>query len=123
MPAVRGMTRKSLFANPASKRYLKYKGDLAQELSLSLRGNIVGGGRVTVSDKFPSYPLLSLVSCNIKFYRSDRRGVDIDNLLKMSLDLLQTSGIIKNDNQVVAVSATMEKASKSPRFEIEINII
>ena len=117
------MTGKTMFYGQA-KEYMEYKNSLANELKLHLLGN-TKGGIMEVSDKWDKHflPTTRLVKLSAKFYRDSKRTSDIDNLLKMSLDFLQTAGLIYNDDQVREVHAIVEKGVFKGRFELELKFI
>jgi len=110
--------------------YQDYKNQLATEIKLNLFGKLIGG-IVTVSELWPRfnhrnevmYPTTVLLCLKAKFYRETNRVSDIDNLLKMAMDVLQTAGIIYNDDQIREVHATVEKGVPKGRFEIELDDI
>lgn len=120
MPAVR-MTRNTMWYGRA-KDYVDFKNTLALELKLHLMASAVKGSDMVVEDKFAhnSLPVVRKLRLTAKFYRPDQRNVDIDNLLKMAMDLLQTAGIIKNDGQIQWVQAELIKGDPKPRFEMEL---
>lgn len=111
-----------------AKDYVDFKNGLAQELQLQMMASSVTGGSITLEEKFarfnhrqePILPLVRKLRLTAKFYRADERNVDIDNLLKMAMDLLQTAGIIKNDGQIQWVQAELIKSDPNPRFEMEL---
>lgn len=60
------------------------------------------------------------VVLSARYYRSGGQRPDIDNLVKMTMDALQKSGVIKNDRQVVQLVAAVSYGNDNPRQEIEI---
>lgn len=123
MPAVR-MTSAGMYKDPQAMAYVDYKNSLAQELKLHMMGE-VKGGKVEVNDKLDrkSLPTTRLVGLKVKFARDTRRRADIDNMLKMLMDVLQTAGIIYNDDQVREVHAILEKPVPIGFFTFELNYI
>lgn len=105
-----------------AKKYVQWKDGLAQELSLHMFANELKGSKIKVEDKIArqQLPLTKTLVLNVSFYRKDKSRCDIDNLLKMVMDLLQTARIIYNDDQIREVNAKMFKADPNPRFEFEI---
>jgi len=63
------------------------------------------------------------IKCTIYFYRKGRLKADIDNLLKTTLELLQKTLIVENDNQVTEIHSKVVYQSDNPRAEIKINEI
>lgn len=131
LSAVR-MTYKSKFVDPAAKEYLQFKNGIAELLRLNLVASAIRSTpRIEMTNKFPIFddegekilPLTATVNIKAKFYRGNKQRVDIDNLLKMLLDLLQTAKIIYNDDQVRKISAELYKDDPNPRFEFEISIL
>lgn len=122
MPAKR-MTGKTMWYGQA-KDYVDYKHQLANELKLHLLGTTTGGSMV-VTEKWDrkSLPTTATVKLEARFYRDSRRPSDVDNLLKMAMDFLQTAGVIYNDDQVREVHATVEKPVEKGRFELELTFI
>jgi len=105
-------------------KYQDIKNNLATELKLHMIGNPTGG-RIVVTDKWvkKSMPSTNLLCLTAKFYRTSNRISDIDNLLKMAMDILQTAGVMHNDDQIREVHATVKKSADKGRFELEINPI
>lgn len=68
--------------------------------------------RAAANEQGLDYILTGQLGVVVNFYRADRRGVDIDNLIKGVLDSLQ-GVIFENDNQIVGVLATLQKGFKS----------
>lgn len=122
IPAKR-MTGKTMWYGQA-KKYVEYKNRLAEELNLHLLGNPKGSTMV-VTEKWDkkTLPIVLLVELRVKFYRDSNRVSDIDNLLKMVMDMLQTAGVVKNDDQVRKVVAEVVKPVAKGMFEIEIKPI
>lgn len=59
------------------------------------------------------------ISLYLKFFTA--RTSDLDNIFKATQDLLQKTGIIKNDRQIVFIQAERIKVKlKDERIEIEI---
>lgn len=59
------------------------------------------------------------ISLYIKFYTA--RTSDLDNIFKCTQDLLQKSGIVKNDRQIVFIQGERIKVkTKDEKIEIEI---
>ena len=58
------------------------------------------------------------VAISLTVYFKDRRR-DLDNVAKPSLDLLQASGIIENDRQVVDLHMVRAIDRGNPRVEIQ----
>lgn len=61
------------------------------------------------------------LSCSVKldFYRN-RPSYDIDNLVKQALDLLKDADIIKDDEKVFNIEATIHDTAKDEYFSVEI---
>jgi Holliday junction resolvase RusA-like endonuclease len=119
MPAKR-MTRNSKWSGDA-KRYIDFKNELADEIRLHFLGR-VKGSKVKIDKMLPKnmLPLKQCVIVQLGFYRSNQRRCDIDNLVKMALDLLQTAGILYNDDQVRELHAKLSKGYSKPYFTITI---
>lgn len=49
-----------------------------------------------------------------------KRSRDLDNLIKATLDLLQTNGIIENDRHVCEISAKWDRTIASGRMRVEV---
>jgi len=81
------MTQRSKYL-PANQAYLACKNDLA----------------LCLKESNPGMTYQGEVSVSVAIIRPKKTG-DVDNYLKLVLDALQESGIIKNDNQVTATSA------------------
>ena len=64
-------------------------------------------------------PFKDKVAVNIDYYF--KRDSDIDNRIKALLDLLQSKGIITNDNQVYRLVVTKNFDKKNPRVELSIS--
>ena len=128
MPAVR-MTQKSRFFGQA-KKYISYQihwatilFDLIKTKPKPLRE---GEGVSIASEPFELtyyFPLTTPLKLDVTFYRKDNRRCDIDNLLKMVMDLLQKSQIIYNDFQIEEVSCRLVRNSPTPQFIIELSQI
>lgn len=104
-------------------KYQDIKNALAQELRFTLIGN-VKGGRILIENKFADLPLYGFLKITVKFFRDSNQVCDIDNLLKMTLDLLQTARVINNDDKVREVHAYVDKSPNNKgRTEIEINLL
>lgn len=99
------MTQRSKYL-PSNQAYLACKNDLAIHLKES-------------SAKGLKY--LGPVSVMVTVIRPKKTG-DVDNYLKLVLDALQESGIIKNDNQVIAASAAIIDPKELGR-ETAINLL
>ena len=59
------------------------------------------------------------VAVRLRFYRCDRRNVDLDNLIKAVLDGLNAVAY-GDDSQIVRIEAELHYDRKNPRAEIEI---
>jgi len=61
------------------------------------------------------------VPCSVKldFYRN-RPSYDLDNLVKQTLDLLKDAGILKDDEMVFNIEATIHEGATDEYFIIEI---
>jgi Holliday junction resolvase RusA-like endonuclease len=120
IPAKR-MTQKSMWYGDA-KKYVKWKNSLAEELKLHFLGT-VKGGIIEVKEKWDKkdLPEKSLLSLNADFYRENNYACDLDNLIKSSMDLLQTAGIIKNDTQIRKIKADMILNQGQGHFLLELN--
>ena len=68
-----------------------FQGRLADELAMHYVGDL---------------PFEDKVSVRIHLAKADRREFDVDNRLKLILDALQDSGVIKNDNQIYSLKVT-----------------
>jgi len=86
------------------KRYAEYKRAFAK----ALRGLAMLTGD------------LKLTMC---FYRSNKRKVDIDNLMKATMDALQDAGVIENDAQIVDVIASKRVDRERPRVDFTLEAI
>ena len=51
-----------------------------------------------------------------------KRTTDIDNFLKCSMDILEQTGIIKNDNQICELHVYRNKAKKGDKEYMEVQI-
>jgi len=61
------------------------------------------------------------LSLRIKMFPPDRRKRDIDGILKISLDALESSGLIPNDSQIHHLEVIKRGAEKeNPRLEVEL---
>jgi len=106
----------------AAQEYVQYKEMLAQELRLNLFASSISGSKMTLVDKIPRQmlPLTKTLCLKMKFYRGDNRRCDLDNLVKMVMDLLQTAQVIYNDDQVREIHAQLFKNEPKPYFIIEL---
>jgi Holliday junction resolvase RusA-like endonuclease len=57
----------------------------------------------------------------IKFYSNTRAIGDLDNITKPILDILQSSGIISNDRNIVRLELSKHFGYKKNTIEIEVN--
>lgn len=57
------------------------------------------------------------------FYRSDKRKVDIDNLLKALMDAIQDAGLVTNDALIAEVSAYRHHDKQNPRIEFMLDVL
>lgn len=64
----------------------------------------------------------SEVHLKVVFYRATKQRVDLDNLLKTVLDVLQDARVIENDNQVDFIAATKLYDKERPRTEVVLEI-
>ncbi len=65
-------------------------------------------------------PLVGRLAVTLRFYRSNRRRVDLDNLIKAALDAV--TGIAwRDDSQVITLDAQLLTDRDNPRLEIEID--
>ena len=55
-----------------------------------------------------------------KFYRSNRQRIDLDNLLKTTLDSITQAGFWFDDSRVHEICGTIEKGAANPRVEFII---
>ena len=60
------------------------------------------------------------VGIEIRFYRADRRRVDVDNLAKAVYDALQGGIAIMDDEQIVECRLTKGVDREQPRAEIKL---
>ena len=60
------------------------------------------------------------ITCLIIFKRKTKRRADIDNLIKTVLEIFEKAKIIKNDNQVIGITAKVEYDVEEPRTYVEI---
>lgn len=56
----------------------------------------------------------------IKVKLETRRGPDLDNAIQAPLDALQKAGVIADDRFVTRLSASLERVSQTPGYEIEV---
>jgi Holliday junction resolvase RusA-like endonuclease len=92
--------------------YAKYKEDLSFAISATaLRHSW------HLSDKLPITGKLAL---RVRYYRSDKRRVDIDNLVKCTMDALQQSGLIQNDSDIQELHAMKLYDKENPRVWFEL---
>lgn len=104
------------FMNKYWKRYHQTKDSLAQELRLHLNANAnilrqIKGSVMTVEDRLdPQFlPMTAKVKLTAVFNRETNRYCDLDNLLKMAMDFLQTAYVLYNDDQVRSIEAKLNK--------------
>lgn len=119
--------------------YQEYKNNLAQEIQLNLLAD-VKGGKVCITEKWarfeqrpnrrtrqletvPTFPTTRLVKIRANFERKGNLHADIDNLLKMALDVLQTAGVLYNDDQVREISAKVKKGVPEGNFSLDLAFI
>ncbi len=57
------------------------------------------------------------------FYRSNRQRIDVDNLIKSTLDAATLAGIWKDDSQVQEIAARLYLASDEPRVEFIVYVL
>ena len=90
-----------------TKRYADYK------------KSVVGSVRFAMSQAVDlAFPILGDIKLYMNFTRGDRRGVDIDNLIKAIMDALQDAGVFKNDSQVTRVYATKSVSKNFPGVSV-----
>lgn len=54
------------------------------------------------------------------YYRKNRVAVDLDNLIKATLDAVQEAGLIVNDSAIVQIEAVKRVDKANPRVEFRI---
>jgi Holliday junction resolvase RusA-like endonuclease len=64
-------------------------------------------------------PVTGLLRVRVRFFRDDRRRVDLDNLAKVPLDALNKLAWA-DDSQIVSLVASKHYDADRPRTEIEI---
>jgi crossover junction endodeoxyribonuclease RusA len=57
----------------------------------------------------------------VELYMPDKRKRDIDNILKPILDILQYSGVIRDDSQVCALSVARIGHEKGGRARVQVS--
>ena len=70
-------------------------------------------------DQWKRRPLLGPLGIDFTFHRSDRRGVDLDNLEKAMLDALEGT-LYENDRQIIEASGRVGYDPEHPGVEVEI---
>lgn len=50
-------------------------------------------------------PYANKVEVRINMFKGDRRERDLDNLMKLAMDAIQDSGVIRNDKQIYSIVA------------------
>jgi crossover junction endodeoxyribonuclease RusA len=71
----------------------------------------------------PPKGLTSRLEVSIDAYPPDRRRRDIDNLLKPTLDILQTYGVFVDDEQIDDLRIRRREISKTPNVRVHITEI
>jgi len=66
---------------------------------------------------------IARVSVDIDLYPPTRRAFDIDNRIKILLDVIERGGIIDNDNQVDKLRVKRQEKDPPGRAEITVRII
>lgn len=115
-----------------SKRYEAYKQKCALVLQSAYRQRIPIGMAVAISIEVviprpksrPRSGLVSMYWNPDDDYPAPIGGVwgDIDNYIKAILDAAQLGGVIRNDSQVVEVSAT-KMAGEIPGIYVQVSIV
>lgn len=62
------------------------------------------------------------VRLELVYYMPTFKRSDVDNRLKLTLDAIQASGIIKNDNQVVSLIVSKARAKGEPRTALKMYV-
>jgi len=88
-----------------TKEAKSWQEEAAWELKLSARGQ-----------KIP----LDRIGVTMEVFFPDNRKRDIDNLLKLTGDAIQESGIVKNDADIWAWNVRKDLDREKPRMEVEI---
>jgi len=98
------MTQRSMFKNPQAMKYLAYKDVVGYE-----------------ANKHFSEPLSCEVAVIAEYHLFGNRIIDIDNLIKGTLDSLNKIAWI-DDKQVVRVSAERIKTSVKGMERVEVQV-
>jgi crossover junction endodeoxyribonuclease RusA len=76
---------------------------------------------LTIRSQVRNKPIITEnIKVVITAYPPDRRKRDIDNLCKATLDCLEKSQVIQNDNQVRSLNISFADIIKNGKVEIEI---
>ncbi len=67
-----------------------------------------------------TFPLKDKLEVEYKFYRGDKRKIDLSNLIELPNDCLQSAGIIADDSQIYKIIAYKDYDKENPRCEIII---
>jgi len=65
-------------------------------------------------------PVRVPVALDLRFFRSTRRRVDMDNLEKTVMDLLVSAGVLQDDSLVLKKCTQLSLGSPYPRTEIHV---
>lgn len=66
------------------------------------------------------WPLRGRLEVTLRLHAPDQRAQDIDNRVKVALDLLQQGKVITNDNQIDALHIYRERMTTGGRVEVEL---
>lgn len=117
------MTQRSMYADPAAKRYLDYRNRLAQDIRKRFP---------TVCHDFkamrnlPDWKTLrkSLLSeyffLEVMVYPAQDRG-DLSNFFKMVEDALQMAGVIYDDKRIVRIKGSLRIDRECPRVSFTLS--
>lgn len=70
----------------------------------------------------PDEPLDCPVALYVRFWRENRRRVDIDNCIKVVMDAATKAGVWLDDSLVHRIDADLDFDTKSPRTEVRLEI-
>jgi crossover junction endodeoxyribonuclease RusA len=111
---------------PSVNKYYRHinKGQLAGRNLISEEGRAFRSAvdavvRQARARKAMAFPL----EVRVAAYPPDRRKRDLDNLLKATLDALQSSGVYLNDNQIESLSIYRAEPVAGGQLEVQITAL